>query len=68
MKANIYAIYTATEITEFISVQDIQEAILRQTHATAKIYIINDWPVSRNEITQEMRPYWILKDDLAVVD
>ena len=31
-----------------------------------KEYIILGWPTSRNEILQEVRPYWTMKYDLAV--
>ena len=42
--------------------------LLRLTHAQLIQCIIFGWPVSKNKITQEIRPHWTFKDDLVVTD
>ena len=33
-----------------------------------KEYIIQGWPEQEDQVQQAIRPYWIFKDDMAVID
>ena len=33
-----------------------------------KKYLLQGWPELKDQIPQDMRPYWTIKDDMAVID
>ena len=33
-----------------------------------KLYIIEEWPLNRNDVKEDMHPCWTLKDELVVTD
>ena len=49
-------------------VQYIQQATQSDDHMQQLEYITHGWSISRNVITQEMRPFWTIRDDLLVID
>ena len=66
-KINTDAVGTTKHISECLSVQDIQQAILQvEFLQQLKDYIIQ-LPLSRKEIPQDIKPYWTFKDDLVVL-
>ena len=65
MNININAICMATDIPNFTSAQEIQQASVKDDHWVS---IIEDWPEIRNEGPQEITLYWTFRDHMAVID
>ena len=67
MKINMNAIDTAMDIPNCIDIQEIQQATVKDDHLQQlREHIIRGFPRSRNEIPQEIRPYWPFRDNIAV--
>ena len=48
---------------------ELQQATCQNQHlGSAKGYIIQDWPKSRDQIPQDIRTKFIFRDDMAVTD
>ena len=60
---------TAIDIPECMTIQDIQQATIKDDHwQELRQHIISCWPENRNEVPQETRPYWTIRDGMAVID
>ena len=69
MDIQVDAIQTATDMTECISMAEIQQASSLDNHPQQlKGIIITGWPDSRDELHVDLQPYWSYRDELAVID
>ena len=63
------AVQTSTDVHEFISIQHIQWATTQDGHLQQlKCFIIAGSPESKDQLHQDIRPYWSFRDDMAVID
>ena len=63
------AIQSATNIPEYMSISQIQQASLQDNHLQClNSFIITGWPSIKDELHSDLRPYWSYRDDLAVID
>ena len=63
------AIKTTTNITECMTMCELQQATCQeQDMQCLGEYIIQGWPEKKDQIQQDIRPYWIFEDDMAVSD
>ena len=52
-----------------MSIHQIQQATIQDEHLQwLKSLIITGWPDTKDQLHQDIRPYWSFKDDLAVID
>ena len=59
MQININTIQTTTNIPECMTIHELQHATSQKEHLQhLKDYVIQGWPESRDQIQQDMRPYW----------
>ena len=62
-------IQTTTDMPECLSVTDLQQALSQDSHIQKlKHFIITGWPNSKDEISEELKPYWSYRDELAVIN
>ena len=58
-----------TDVPECMSIQWIQQATAHDEHLQhVKCFIITDWLDTRDQLYQDIRPYWLIKDDMSVID
>ena len=69
MDINIDAIQSATDIPECVSMAQIQQASTQDDHLQClKSFIITGWPSTKDELHADLKPYWLYRDELAVID
>ena len=69
MEIQVDAIQTATDMPECLSMTELQQASSQDDHLQKlKNIIIAGWPVSKDEINAELKPYWAYRDELVVID
>ena len=52
-----------------LSMTDLQQASMQDSHIQKlKHFIITGWLDSKNKISEELKPYWSYRDELAVID
>ena len=69
MDVQVDAIQAAMEMSECISMAEIQQASSIDNHLQQlKGIIIAGWPDSRDELHAELQLYWSYRDELAVID
>ena len=52
-----------------MSIWQIQQATAQNEHLQwLKCFIITGWLDTREQLDQDIRPYWSIKDDMAVID
>ena len=62
-------IQTATDIPECLSMTELQQVSSQDNHLQKlKHFIITGWPNSKDKISAELKPYWLYRDKLAVID
>ena len=69
MEIWVDTIHTTTDMPECLSTTDLQQASVQDSHIQKlKHFIITGWPDSKYEISEELKPYWSYRDELAVID
>ena len=69
MDVRVDIIQTSMNVLECMSIQPIQQASAQDEHLQwLKVYIITDWPESKDQVHQDIRAYWSFKDEMAVID
>ena len=69
MDIRIDAIQTSMNVSECMSIQQIQQATVQDEHLQwLKGYIIAGWPESKDHVYQDIRAFQSFKDDMAVID
>ena len=59
MQLNVDVIQTTTNIPDCMMIQQLQQATSQDNHLQhLKDYIIRGWPENRDQITQNLQPYW----------
>ena len=54
---------------ECLSMTELQHVSSHDNHLQKlKDFIITGWPHSKDEISEELKPYWSYRDELAVID
>ena len=54
---------------ECLLMTDMQQASSQDSHIQKlKHFIITGWPNSKDEVSEELKPYWSYRDELAVMD
>ena len=57
------------DVPECMSICQIQQATAQEEHLQwLKSLIITGWPDTKDQLHQDIRPYWSFKDDLGVID
>ena len=65
----VHAIKSSIDMPECISMEEIQQASLRDGHLQQlKRFIIAGWPNTKDELHTNIRPYWLYRDKLVVID
>ena len=63
------AIQNATDMPECMSMAEIQQASSQDDHLQQlKSFIIAGWPDTKDKLHTELRPYWLYRDELVVID
>ena len=61
-------IQTATDMPEYLSMTELQQASSQDNHLQKlKHFIITGWPNSKDEISTELKLYWSNRDELVVI-
>ena len=69
MDVEVNAVQTLTDVPECMSIQQIWQATAQGEHLQQiKCFILAGWPESKDQLHQDIRPYWSLRDDMAVID
>ena len=69
IQLNLSAIQTSTNLSDCMTIQELQQAISQDEHLKhLQKLIIQGWPEHRDEIPQDMREYLIFCDDIAMID
>ena len=69
IKVNMNTISTSVNIPMCKSMGDIQTATCEDVHLEElKAYIIQHWPHKKEEVAQDIRQYWPLRNKLAMID
>ena len=69
MDIKVDAVQMMTDVPECMSIHQIQQATVQDEHLQLlKSLIITAWPGTKDQLHQDIRPYWSFKDDLAVID
>ena len=69
MELWVDVIQTTTDMSECLSMTDLQQASSQDSHIKKlKYFIITGWPNSKDEASEEFKPYWSYRDELAVID
>ena len=68
MQFGINAIQKTTNIPGCMTMHELQQVTCQDQHMQClKEYIIKGWTEHKDQIQQDIRPYWIFKDDMAVI-
>ena len=63
------AVQVVTDVPECMSIWQIQQATNQDEHLQRlKCFIITGWPDAREQLHQNIKPYWSIKDDMLVID
>ena len=69
MELWVDVIQTTTDMLECLSTTDLQQASSEDSYIQKlKHFIITGWPDSKDEVSEELKPYWSYMDKLAVID
>ena len=69
MDIQVDAIQSSVDMPDCISIEEIQQASLQDTHLQQlKTFIIAGWPHTKDELQTDIKPYWPYRDELAVID
>ena len=69
MELWVHVIKTTTDIPECLSITELQWASSQDSHLqNLKHFTITVWPYSKDEISEELKPYWSYRDELVVID
>ena len=62
-------IQSTTNAPECMTLPRLQEAMSQNQHLQHLMeYVIQGWPDSKNQLPQDIRTYWMYRDDKAVID
>ena len=69
MGLQVDIIQTMTDMPECLSMTELKHASSHDTHLQKlKHCIITGWPHSKDKISEELKPSWSYRDELAVID
>ena len=69
MDIQVDAVQSTTDMPECVSMTEIQQASAQDDHLQAlKNFIISGWPDMKDELHADLRPYWLYRGELAVID
>ena len=69
MQISMNAIQSTTNVPECMTMHELQGAMSQDQHLKHLIeYVIQGWPESKNQQPQDIRTYWMFRDDIAVID
>ena len=69
LNSSVHAVKTSVDIPIYMSIEDIQEATLQEKQLQdSSTYILTGWPYTKTEIREDVKFYWLYKDDMAVID
>ena len=69
MELWVDVIQTTTDMPECLSMTDLQQASSQDSHTQKLKHFINTgWPDSKDEVSEELKPCWSYRDELAVID
>ena len=62
-------VQVATDISECMSIQEIQQTTKQDEHLQRlQCFIIASWPDAKEQLHQDIKPYWSIKDNMLVID
>ena len=69
MQVNVNIVETTTNIPEFMTILELQHETALDNHLQQlKEGIIKGWPENKDNLPQNLRPYWTFQDDMAIID
>ena len=69
MDTQVDALQSTTDMPECVSMAEIQQALAQDDHLQQlKSFIIAGWPDKKDELHADMRPYWLYRGELVVID
>ena len=69
MQLSINAMQTTTNIPGSMIMYELQQVTFQdQDLECLKEYLKHSWPEHRDQIQQDIRPYWTFQNDMAVID
>ena len=69
MELQVDVIQTVTDMPECLSMTELQHASSHDNHLQKlKHFIITGWPHSKDNISEELKPYWSYRDELPVIN
>ena len=62
-------VQVVTDVPECMSIQQIQQATKQDEHLQRlQCFIITGLPDAREQLHQDIKPYWSIKDEMSVID
>ena len=62
-------IQSTSNMPECLTMQELQKATCQDQHLQYLMeYVTQGWPESKNQLPQDIRTYWMFRDDMAVID
>ena len=69
MSPNIKAVETCADIPEYMTPEEISQALQADDNLNVLTeYMINGWPSTKAEVKEEIRLYWLIRDNMAAID
>ena len=69
MDMRVEVIQSMTGVPDCMSISQIQQVTLQDRHLQwLKNNTIAGWPAIKDQLLQDIRPYWSYKDELSVID
>ena len=65
MQISINAIQLTTNVLECMRVNKLKEVTYQDKHLQR---LIQRWPDKKDQLPQDIRTYWMFKDDMVVID
>ena len=63
------AVQVVTGVPECMSIQQIQQTTRQDEHLQRlQHFIITGWADAREQLHEDIKPYWSIKDDISVID
>ena len=66
---SINVIQSTTNSLECMTICELQEATSQDQHLQHLMeYVIQGWPESKSQLPEDIRAYWLFRDNMAVID
>ena len=69
MQISINVIQSTSNILECMTIYELLKPTSQDQHLQHLMeYVIQEWPDNKKQLPQDIRTYWMFRDDMAVID